>query len=65
MYSEILKGDFKRIFGRTILKKYVIKFSLTFGNNLRKTGFENFEEICMYSEIEVMYICSEILRKFQ
>ncbi len=56
MYSEILKATVGQIFERIILRKYIIKFSLTFGNNLREKGFENFEQIGNYSEI---------LRKFQ
>ncbi len=40
MYSEILKAK-----ARKILRKYIIKFSLTFGNQLRIKGFENFENI--------------------
>ncbi len=29
----------------------IVKFPLTFGNNLKKKGFENVEEISTYSEI--------------
>ncbi len=36
MYSEILKANVRKILGRTILRKCSVKFSLTFGNNLKK-----------------------------
>ncbi len=51
MYSEILKTNVRKILGQTILRKYGVKFSLTFGNNLKRKIFENLEEIRMYSKI--------------
>ncbi len=38
-------------FEEVLSRKFVTKFSLNFGNNLGEKGFENFKEICMYSEI--------------
>ncbi len=35
----------------TILRNYAVEFPLTFRNNSRNKGFENFEYICMFSEI--------------
>ncbi len=45
-YSEILEANV----WTKILRKNGVKFSLTFENNLRMKGFENFEKIYMYSE---------------
>ncbi len=45
MYSKIFKAKVRKILRQIILRKYVVKFSLTFGNNLRITGLENFENI--------------------
>ncbi len=36
MYSEILKTNVRKILGQKILRQCVVKFFLTFGNNLRK-----------------------------
>ncbi len=46
MYLEILKANVRKI-----LRKFAVKFCLTFGNNLRKKGFENLEEIFMNFEL--------------
>ncbi len=44
------KSKCQKNFWAEILRKYGIKFSLTFGKNLRIKGFENFEKIYTYSE---------------
>ncbi len=49
-YSEILKANARKISGKKILRKYGVKYFLTFEDNLRIKGFENFEKIYTYSE---------------
>ncbi len=44
MCSRILKANF----GTDNFEKIWVNFFLTFANNLRRKGFENFEEIFMY-----------------
>ncbi len=41
------------------MKKYIVKFSLTFGNNLRGKGFKIFEQFAIISKF------SKNLRKFR
>ncbi len=55
MYSEI----FKENFWTEILRKYGVEFSLTFENNLRIKGFENFEK-----NLHVCRKSAEISEKF-
>ncbi len=54
-FWKILKTNIWKILGRIILKKFVAVFSLDFGNNLKKKGYENFEEI---------YVNPKIMKKF-
>ncbi len=44
------KSKCQENFWTEILRKCGVKFSLTFGNNLRIKGFENLKKIYMYSE---------------
>ncbi len=57
MYSEILETNVRKILGRIILRKYRVKFSLTFGSNLRRKVFENLRKFVFRNS-------EESLRKF-
>ncbi len=67
-FEDTLEANVRKILIWTILRKFGVKLSLNFENNLRKRGFGIVEEICMYCEIlkELSKKMSryETLRKF-